>query len=172
MSVRERCGCFHAETRLGIRLPCGQWCGQPHPRPYYGTPVSVTEDAPAQARPQPRAAPGRSTAWWWLVAACALILVAVAATLAIWWAASRETRTTSYRVLGDLAGVQLDLGDADVEIDGGASAIEARRIDLFAYGPPGRERRSVHNGTLSISSRSPDQVARSCRVSYRLAVPD
>ena len=70
------------------------------------------------------------------MAACALILVVVAATLAVWWAASRETRTTSYRVLGDLAGIRLDLGDADVEIDGGATAVEVRRVDRFAYGAP------------------------------------
>ena len=84
------------------------------------------------------AAPERGAAWWWLVTASVLILVAVAATLAIWWAASRETRTTSYRVLGDLAGIRLDLGDADVEIDGGATAVEVRRVDRFAYGAPGR----------------------------------
>jgi hypothetical protein len=106
------------------------------------------------------------------VAACAVILVAVAVTLAIWWAASRETRTTSYRVLGDLAGIRLDLGDADVEIDGDATAVEVRRVDRFAYGAPSRERRSVTDGTLSISSRCPDQVLGSCRASYRLAVPD
>ena len=89
-----------------------------------------------QARPQPSALPGRAAAWWWLVTASVLILVGVAATLAIWWAASRETRTTSYRVLGDLAGIRLDLGDADVEIDGGATAVEVRRVDRFAYGAP------------------------------------
>ena len=112
-------------------------------------------------------------AWWWIVAACAAILVAVAVTLAIWWAVSRETRTTSYRVLGDLAGIHLDLGDADVEIDGGATAVEVRRVDHFAYGAPSKERRSVSpDGTLSISSRCPDQVLGSCRASYRLAVPD
>ena len=65
-----------------------------------------------------------------------VILVVVAATLAIWWARSRETRTTTYRVLGDLAGIRLDLGDADVEIDGGATAVEVRRVDRFAYGAP------------------------------------
>jgi hypothetical protein len=134
--------------------------------------VSITEDAPVQARPQASAGHARSAAWWWLVAACAAILVAVAATLAIWWAASRETRTTTYRVLGDLAAIQLDLGRADVEIDGGATAVEVRRVDRFAYGAPSRERRSVTAGTLSISSRCPDQVLGSCRASYRLAVPD
>ena len=87
-----------------------------------------------------------------------LILVVVAATLAIWWAASRETRTTSYRVLGDLAGIRLDLGDADVEIDGGATAVEVRRVDRFAYGRPAVERRSVDDGTL----RSPRAARTRC----------
>jgi hypothetical protein len=134
--------------------------------------VSITEDAPVQARSQPPAAAQRGAAWWWLVTASVLVLVVVAATLAIWWAASRETRTTSYRVLGDLAGIQLDLGDADVEIDGGATAVEVRRVDRFAYGAPSRETRSVKDGTLTIGSRCPDQVLGSCRASYRLAVPD
>jgi hypothetical protein len=134
--------------------------------------VSITEDAPVQAPPKPRSAPPRTAAWWWLVAACVLVLVAVAATLAIWWAATLETRTTPYRVLGDLAGIQLDLGDADVEIDGGASAVEVRRVDRFAYGAPSEERRSIDGGTLTIVSRCPEQVLGSCRVAYRLTVPD
>ena len=61
--------------------------------------------------------------------------------LAVWWARTRETRTTTYRVLGDLAGIRLDVGDADVEIDGGAAAIEVRRIDRFAFGAPSDEDR-------------------------------
>jgi hypothetical protein len=125
-----------------------------------------------QAPPQPSGAPSRPGAWWWLVAASVLILVAVAATLAIWWAASRETRTTSYRVLGDLAAIRLDLGDADVEIDGGAAAVEVRRIDRFAFGSPSEERRSIADGRLTIVSRCPEQVLGSCRASYRLTVPD
>ena len=134
--------------------------------------VTITEDAPVQVRSQPSPPPERGPAWWWLVTGSVLLLVVVAATLAIWWAASRETRTTTYRVLGDLAAVRLDLGDADVEIDGGASAVEVRRIDRFAFGAPSRERRSVTDGTLTIMSRCPDQVLGSCRASYRLAVPD
>lgn len=114
----------------------------------------------------------RTAAWWWLVAACGLLLVGVAVMLAIWWAATRETRTTTYRVLGDLSGIRLDLGDADVELDGGAAAVEVRRVDHFAYGAPSIEERSVDNGVLSVVSRCPDQVIGSCRASYRLSVPD
>jgi hypothetical protein len=132
------------------------------------TPVSITEEAPAKHR----AATPRTAAWWWLVAASALVLAAVAIALAAWWAASRETRTTSYRVLGDLAGVRLDLGDADVVIDGGAAAVEVRRVDRFAFGAPSRERRTLEAGTLTVVSRCPRQVLSSCRASYRVTVPD
>jgi hypothetical protein len=125
-----------------------------------------------QERSDPPAAPAGAAAWWWLVTVSVVVLVGVAATLAIWWAASRETRTTSYRVLGDLSSIRLDLGDADVEIDGGATAVEVRRVDRFAFGAPSNERRSVTDGTLTISSRCPDQVLGSCHASYRLAVPD
>jgi hypothetical protein len=134
--------------------------------------VSITDDAPVQAPPKPRSAPPRTAAWWWLVAASVLVLVALATTLAIWWAATLETRTTPYRVLGDLAGVRLVLGDADVEIDGGATAVEVRRVNRFAYGAPSEERRSIEGGTLRIVSRCPEQVLGSCRVAYRLTVPD
>jgi hypothetical protein len=134
--------------------------------------VTITEDPPVQGRSESQAPPPSAAAWWWLVTVSGVILVVVAATLAIWWAASRETRTTSYRVLGDLSGISLDLADADVEIDGGATAVEVRRVDRFAYGAPSRERHSVTDGTLTISSRCPDQVIGSCRASYRLAVPD
>jgi hypothetical protein len=115
---------------------------------------------------------GRVSAWWWLVAACALTLVAVGVATAIWWAASTETRTTSYRVLGDLARIRLDLGAADVEIDGGGGAVEVRRVDRFAFGHPSAERRSVAAGRLTIVSRCPRQVLGDCRASYRVTVPD
>ena len=135
--------------------------------------MSITEDAPVEAPPQPRPEAPRAAAWWWVVAASVLVLVATAATLAVWWGLTRETRTTTYRVLGDdLAGVRLDLGDADVEIDGGAPAVEVRRVDRFAFGEPSREERSVIDGRLSIVSRCPDQVLGSCHATYRLTVPD
>jgi hypothetical protein len=110
--------------------------------------------------------------WWWLVAGSAALLVAVGAAVVIWWAASRETRTTSYRVLGDLSGVRLDLGAADVEVDGGGGAVEVRRVDRFAFGHASQERRSVSSGRLSIVSRCPRQVLGACRTSYRVTVPD
>jgi hypothetical protein len=114
----------------------------------------------------------RVTAWWWLVAACVTVLVAVGVATAIWWGASRETRTTSYRVLGDLSRIHLDLGAADVEIDGGGGAVEVRRIDRFAFGHPSSERHAVSAGRLTIVSRCPRQVIGTCRAAFRVTVPD
>jgi hypothetical protein len=125
--------------------------------------VSIAQETPVRAR---------SSAWWWLVAACALVLVAAAAAVAIWWVASSETRTGTYRVLGDLAGLKLDLGSADVEIDGGGGAVEVRRVDRFAFGHPAGERRTVSGGVVTLASRCPDQVLGACRVSYRVTLPD
>jgi hypothetical protein len=129
--------------------------------------VSITEAAPLAA---PTSSPVR--AWWWLVAASLVVLALAAAAVTIWWAASRETRTTSYRVLGDLAGIELDLGDADVQLDGGGGAVELRRVDRFAFGHPSTERRVVRNNVLRIVSRCPDQVLGGCQTAYRLNVPD
>jgi hypothetical protein len=114
----------------------------------------------------------RVSEWWYLVAGSATLLIAVGVAAAIWWAASRETRTTSYRVLGDLVGVRLDLGAADVEVAGGGDAVEVRRVDRFAFGHPSRERRSVARGNLSIVSRCARQVLGACHASYRVTVPD
>ena len=63
---------------------------------------------------------------------------------------TRETRTTSYRVLGDLAGIRLDLGDADVEIDGGGhggrgAARRPVRVRQAVGGAPHHGRRPLHH---------------------------
>ena len=134
------------------------------------TPVSITEGAPPEAQGFPAAQ--RPRAWWWLVAASALVLALAAGVLTAWWAATRETRTSTYDVLGDLAGITLDLQDADVQIDGGSAAVEVRKVDRFAFGRPSTERRSVRDGVLTLVSRCPDQVLGGCRTSYRLTVPD
>lgn len=114
----------------------------------------------------------RVSPWWWLVAGCLVALIAVAVAMAVWWARTRETRTTSYRVLGDLAGVSLDLGSADVEIDGGGSAVEVRRVEKFAYGHPAIESHRIQSGRLEITSRCPRQVLGGCRPSFHVTVPD
>jgi hypothetical protein len=140
--------------------------------------VTITEDAPGKATarraamPEP-AAPRRISAWWALVGACALALVLAAVGLAVWWAATRETRITTYHVVGDLSSIALDVGAADVEIDGGGSgAVEVRRTDQFAFGHPATERRAATGGGLSIVARCPRQLLGACHSAYRVTVPD
>ena len=132
--------------------------------------MSITEGAPPEAQRSPPAQ--RPRAWWLLVAASGLVLVLVAGGLTAWWAATRETRTSTYDVLGDLGGITLDLQDADVQIDGGSAAVEVRKVDRFAFGRASTERRSVRDGVLTLVSRCPDQVLGGCRTTYRLTVPD
>src|SRR5215212_7723444 len=140
--------------------------------------MSITEDAPAaaSARRSPVRLPGsarRASPWWWLVAASAAVLIGVAVLLAIWWAATRQTRTSAYRVIGSLASVELDLGDAPVQITGGAGgAVDVRRTEEFAFGHPPRVTREVDRGALKIRSRCPSTVLGTCAASYRIAVPD
>jgi len=124
------------------------------------------------APPRPDTSSPTTVAWWWLVAASILVLALAAVTLLVWWGRTVETRTTSYRVLGDLAGVRLDLADADVEITGGGTALDVRQTERFAFGQPPQESHRVENGTLTIVSRCPDQVLGSCKASYKLTVPD
>jgi hypothetical protein len=136
------------------------------------TQVSITEDAPVQAPPEHRAETPSALSWWWLVGACALVLLLVAGTLAVWWARTLETRTTSYRVLGDLTALRLDLGDADLELDGGGTAVEVRRVERFAFGRPSVERKTPEAGRLTLASRCPDQILGGCRTTYFVTVPD
>ena len=132
------------------------------------TEVSITEGAPVQAPHQRRP----TLAWWWLVAASVLVLAIAAAALAISWLLTRETRTTTYRALGDLAAVHLDLGAADVEVDGGATAVEVKRVDEFAFGKPSVEHHRIQDGMLDVSSRCPQQVIGACHATYHVTVPD
>jgi hypothetical protein len=134
--------------------------------------VSITEDAPVRVTPLERSDSSRVVSWWWLVTASLAVLLIVAAVLAVWWARTLETRTTTYRVLGDLEAVRLDVGDANVEIDGGAPALEVRQVEKFAFGRPSAERHTVENGTLNIEARCRDQVLGTCDASFHLAVPD
>jgi Putative adhesin len=140
--------------------------------------VSITEDAPAVpvSRPSVAFSPGRArrpSPWWLLVGGSALVLALVALALGGWWAASRETRITSYRVVGTLSAVELELDAAAVEVlGGGGGAVDVRRTDGFAFGRPPTERRAIEGGVLRISSRCPDIVLGTCETSYRISVPD
>src|SRR3954451_18893486 len=98
--------------------------------------MSVTEDAAAispAARRSPVRLPGsarRASPWWWLVAGSALLLIVVALALVAWWAATRETRSVRFRVVGALSAVELDIGDAPVQVTGGANgAVDVRRTE-------------------------------------------
>jgi hypothetical protein len=140
--------------------------------------MSVTEDAPANtraARRSPVRLPGsarRVSPWWLLVAASALILIIVAVVLAIWWIASSETRTGRIRVSGEAAALELDLGDAPVQITGGSGLIDARRTEKASFGHPPTVTQGVDNGVVRIASRCPDTVLGTCQSSWRVAVPD
>ena len=140
--------------------------------------MSITEDAPAapaEARRSVRLPGGArmDSPWSWLVGAALVLLVGTVAVLAIWWGASRETQIASYPVVGTLDAIDLDLGDASVEISGGASgALEVQRTDEFAFGRPPRESVSVQLGVLRIASRCPDTVLGTCRARYRISVRD
>lgn len=130
--------------------------------------MSVMEDAPPVA-PSRR----RPSAWAWLVAFSAVLVGGLVLAVGVWWATSHETRITSYAVQGSLAGVELDMGAADVElVGGGQGALEVRRTDRFTFDHPSLERRSVSSGVLHIASACPRTVPSDCQVSYRVAVPD
>jgi hypothetical protein len=114
----------------------------------------------------------RASPWWWLVAGSGLVLLGAAVAMGLWWAASSQTRITTYRVVGTLASIELDVEDADVEVVGGDGAVEVRRRDVFAFGQAPRERRSVTAGVLSLATRCAETVVGRCGSDYRIAVPD
>jgi hypothetical protein len=140
--------------------------------------MSITEDAPAVEAEARRAVrlPGgarMSSPWSWLVGASLVLLLGSAAVIGVWWSASRETRIASYPVVGTLDSIDLDLGEASVEITGGAAgALEVQRTDEFAFGHPPRETVSVQLGELRIVSRCPDTVLGTCKTRYRISVRD
>jgi len=116
----------------------------------------------------------RRSAWAWLVTGSALVVLAVAATMTVWWALTRERDVATYRVLGNLNRIRLDLGNADAEIVGGRDApvVDVRRTDHFAFGRPATSARSAAGGTLRIRSRCPNTLFGTCAVRYRLTVPN
>jgi hypothetical protein len=140
--------------------------------------MSITEDAPAAApaRRSPVRLPGsarRASPWWWLVAGSALLLIVVTLVLVAWWAATRETRNARSRVIGTLSAIELNLGDAPVQITGGASgAVEVRRTEEISFGHAPKVTRSVSGGVLRITSRCPETILGTCQSSFRVAVPD
>jgi hypothetical protein len=141
--------------------------------------MSVTDDAPAAPAAQRRSPvrrPGaarRASPWWWLVGVSALVLAGVAVVMGTWWAASTKTRIATYRVVGTLSSVELDLDAAPVEIAGGAGrGLEVTRTERYAFGRLPRETHQVERGILKIASRCPRTVFGTCRASYRISIPD
>jgi Putative adhesin len=140
--------------------------------------VTITEDvetAPPAWRRTSLRRPGsgrRVSPWWLVVGVSVLVLVLVAAVLGVWWFVSSETRVVTYRVLGTVTAVELDLGAADVELVGGTRTVEVRRTDEYAFGRRPVAQRELVGNVLRLRSRCPDTVIGACRSSYRIAVPD
>ena len=143
--VRERCSSSHPQGEAPIRDPRQRWCGQPHPPRHYG--YAREHHGRCARRGAAPAAPRGAAGGRVVVARGGLrrwCSSPTAATLAVWWGAhARDAHDHLPRARRRLAGVRLDLGDADVEIDGGAAAVEVRRVDRFAFGEPSREQRTV-----------------------------
>jgi hypothetical protein len=109
-----------------------------------------------------------------LVATSAAVLGVVAIGLAIWSLASSEDRSVRYSVRGALAGVSLDLGDADVEVVGGGRApnVAVSHVDRFGFGHGPTAQRAIASGMFKVRSRCPHTVLHGCSVRYRIVVPD
>jgi Putative adhesin len=116
----------------------------------------------------------RISPWGAVVALSALLVVGAAAALLIASVASSRERAVRFAVSGSLTGISLDVGDADVEIDGGGSRerLEVQRTDRFAFGHDAVVSRTVSRGELRLRSRCPRTVPHSCSSSFRLVVPD
>jgi hypothetical protein len=111
--------------------------------------------------------------WTSLVVASAALLALVALALGVWWAVTKETRITSYRVTGNLSRIELEVRSGDVEItDAPGSTVEVRRNDKFAFDRAPSERRGIVGGVLRISSRCPRTAVGGCSSGYRIGVPE
>lgn len=112
--------------------------------------------------------------WGRLVAACALVVAIAAVVLLIWSLASTERREVSYSVGGTISGVSLDLGDADVEVQGGGrtTTVSVQHVDHFGFGHAPTADRAIAGGVFSVRSRCPSTVLHGCSVRYRVVVPD
>ena len=115
-----------------------------------------------------------ASSWGWLVTVSAFALLSAGLVMAVWWAATKEERTSTYLVRGTVNGITLDVGKADVAIVGGGtqSALQVSRTDRFAFDHPAVARRIVRGGTLNLRSRCPATLVGSCSSAYRLRVPD
>jgi hypothetical protein len=115
-----------------------------------------------------------ASSWGWLVTVSAFALLSAALVMVVWWAATTEERTSTYVVRGNVNGIMLDLGDADLDIVGGGTegALQVSRTDRFAFGHPAEAERAVQAGTLRLRARCPAALVGSCASAYRLRIPD
>jgi hypothetical protein len=114
------------------------------------------------------------SSWGVLVLASAIVVGGVLAALLIATVASSHERAVRFAVRGSLNGVSLDVGDGDVEIDGGGgrALLQVERIDRYAFSHEAQVSRVVTGGELRIRARCPSSLPRSCSLRYRLVVPD
>ena len=111
--------------------------------------------------------------WNLAVAASAVIVATVALAIGIGWLASLSSRTTTASFGIPLREIDLQLSSGSAVIVGtGSSTIRVRRTDDYAFGHSARERRSLADGTLRLSSSCPRIVVGSCSASYEIAVPE
>ena len=115
----------------------------------------------------------RVTPWRLAVAVSVLVVAGGAAAFGAAWLATGRTSTSSYRVGGKLAGVQIRVASGDVIVVGGAQGgVEVRRADRSTFGHGPIEWRRTTLGRLEIASACPKLVVGACSASYRVAVPD
>jgi putative adhesin len=116
----------------------------------------------------------RLSPWGRLVAVSAILVVGFVALLASWDLASRHERVVTTSVAGNVDGLDLDVGDADVVIAGGGKrpAIGIERTDRFAFGHDARVAPVLDGSVFRLRSRCPRSVPSTCAVGYRITVPD
>jgi hypothetical protein len=112
--------------------------------------------------------------WARIVALSAVIVAGTVIGLGAWWAATSQSRVSTFVVSGSLNGVELDLGGAGVEVIGGGPQpqLEVRRDERFALGQRPVVQRRIQGGVLRVRARCPASVPTTCSASYRLRVPD
>jgi hypothetical protein len=108
------------------------------------------------------------------VAVSGVVVGGVALVLGVWSLTQHHRRTVSYTVQGSLAGIELDLGDADLDVVGAGSRgqVAIEHVDDYGFDHDATVRRSVDAGVFRVRSRCPVTVLHGCSVRYRVAVPD
>jgi Putative adhesin len=120
---------------------------------------------------------GRSTRlspWGRVVLASAILVLGAIVGLVASELTTRREELVSYPVGGAVAGLSFDIGDAAIEVVGGGTAreVDVQRRERSAFGHAPQTTRSVAGGTFLVRSRCPTELLASCRVRYRLVVPD